>query len=81
VPPDRRAAGQFADGRELRLKFRLPLYRREYFELQALVDRVEPSAGGSRSACASPNGRRGSRGDRELRRRHERAAEGRARRV
>ncbi|HZL99669.1 MAG TPA: STAS domain-containing protein [Planctomycetota bacterium] len=37
---------KLADGRELRLKFRLPLYRREYFELEALVDRVEPSAGG-----------------------------------
>jgi anti-anti-sigma factor len=37
---------KFADGRELRLKFRLPLYRREYFELQALVDRVEASPGG-----------------------------------
>jgi anti-anti-sigma factor len=41
APPD-----VFADGRELRLKFRLPLYRREYFELSALVDRVEASAGG-----------------------------------
>jgi anti-anti-sigma factor len=41
APPD-----VFTDGRELRLKFRLPLYRREYFELSALVDRVEASAGG-----------------------------------
>ena len=38
---------KFTDGRELRLKFRLPLYRREYFEIMALVDRVEPSAGGT----------------------------------
>lgn len=37
---------KFVDGRELRLKFRLPLYRREYFELEAVVDRIEPSAGG-----------------------------------
>ena len=37
---------KLTDGRELRLKFRLPLYRREYFELDAVVDRVEPSAGG-----------------------------------
>jgi anti-sigma B factor antagonist len=37
---------KFTDGREVRLKFRLPLYRREYFELDAIVDRVEPSAGG-----------------------------------
>ena len=40
VPPIK-----FADGRELRLKFRLPLYRREYFELSAVVDRVETAGG------------------------------------
>ncbi|MGQ0553942.1 MAG: STAS domain-containing protein [Planctomycetota bacterium] len=35
------------DGREVRLKFRLPLYRREYFELSARIEHAQAEAAGT----------------------------------
>jgi anti-anti-sigma factor len=42
VPP-----GRLVSGREVRLKFRLPLYRKEYFDLTARIERVEELGGGA----------------------------------
>ena len=38
---------KLATGRDVRLKFRLPLYRKDFFDLAARVDSVEDSAGGT----------------------------------
>jgi len=38
--------GKLAEGREVRLKFRLPIYRKEFFELSGRIERVEPADGG-----------------------------------
>jgi len=40
-------AAKLTSGRDLRIKFRLPLYRKDFFDLAARVDRVEDAAGGS----------------------------------
>ncbi len=40
-----RPADKLVPGREVKLKFRLPLYRREYFELSARIETVEESGG------------------------------------
>ncbi len=39
------AAGKLVQGRQVRLKFRLPLYRKEFFELDARIERVEGAGG------------------------------------
>ncbi len=38
--------GKLVSGREVRLKFRLPAYRKEYFELSGRIERVEDLDGG-----------------------------------
>lgn len=40
-------AGSLTAGRSLRLKFRLPLYRKEYFDLGARIERTEDLGGGA----------------------------------
>ncbi len=40
------ASADLAEGADVRLKFRLPLYRKEYFELSARVVKVDTSASG-----------------------------------
>ncbi len=39
--------GKLVSGREVRLKFRLPLYRKEYFDLSARIERVEELGAGA----------------------------------
>lgn len=38
-----RLGDKVVPGREVRLKFRLPLYRKEFFELKARIEGIEPS--------------------------------------
>jgi anti-anti-sigma factor len=39
--------GKLVPGREVRLKFRLPLYRKEFFDLSARIEAADQSAGGT----------------------------------
>jgi len=41
------AAESLTEGRDVRLKFRLPLYRKEYFDLSARIVKVESSPSGT----------------------------------